>query len=76
MSYFISRWLLREVEDVATDEGWAYALDKLNEAIWPNGKLRVEDRNVKSEKEKAETKKEAIQALKDVFPGNKVCTPY
>lgn len=44
-------------------------LDKLNEAIWPGGKLQEGSEKPKTEVEKAKTRKEAAQALMDAFPG-------
>ena len=44
-------------------------LNTLIEAIWPQGKLIVDAKKTKSEMEKARTRKEAVIALMDAFPG-------
>lgn len=65
----IGRHVQSGVDDITSDDRWALYLDKLNEAIWPGGKLREGSEKPKTEIEKARTRKEAVQALMDAFPG-------
>lgn len=57
------------IDDITSDESWALYIDKLNEAIWPGGKLREGSEKPKTEIEKARTRKEAAHALMNAFPG-------
>lgn len=59
----------REIDNITSDEAWAMYLSTLIEAIWPQGKLIVDAKKTKSEMEKARTRKEAVIALMDAFPG-------
>lgn len=61
------------IDDITSDDAWALYLDELNEAIWPNGKLREETKKPRSEIEKSQTRKVAVQALMDAFPGTCTC---
>lgn len=65
----IGRHVQSGIDDITSDDRWALYLDKLNEAIWPGGKLREDSEKPKTEIEKARTRKEAAQALMDAFPG-------
>ena len=66
---FTQRHIQSGIDDITSDECWALYLDKLNEAIWPGGKLREDADKPKTEIEKARTRKEAAQALMNAFPG-------
>ena len=57
------------IDDITSDDKWALYLDKLNEAIWPGGKLPEGLEKPKTEIEKARTRKEAAQAPMDASPG-------
>ncbi|PFX34399.1 uncharacterized protein LOC111325244 [Stylophora pistillata] len=57
------------IDDITTDDSWALYLNKLNEAIWPGGKLLDGLETPKSELEKSKTRKEAVHALMNAFPG-------
>ena len=61
------------IDDITSDDAWALYLDELNEAIWPNGKLREETKKPRSEIEKSQTRKVAVQGLMDAFPGTCTC---
>ena len=61
------------IDDITSDDAWALYLDELNEAIWPNGKLREETKKPRSEIEKSQTRKVAVQVLMDAFPGTCTC---
>ena len=65
----IGRHVQSGIDDITSDDKWALYLDKLNEAIWPGGKLQEDSEKPKTEIEKARTRKEAAQALMDAFPG-------
>lgn len=65
----IGRHVQSEIDDITSDDRWALYLDKLNEAIWPGGKLREDSEKPKTEIEKERTRKKAAQALMDAFPG-------
>ena len=65
----IGRHVQSGIDDITSDDRWALYLDKLNEAIWPGGKLQEGSEKPKTEIEKARTRKEAVQALMDAFPG-------
>lgn len=67
--YFMARCIQREIDNITSDESWALYLNTLIEAIWPEGKLIVDAKKTKSEMEKARTRREAVIALMDAFPG-------
>ena len=67
--WFAKRCVQSGIDDITSDDCWALYLDKLNEAIWPGGRLSEDVKKPKSEIEKARTKKEAAVALMDAFPG-------
>ena len=65
----MARSIQSEIDNITSDESWAFYLNKLNEAIWPQGKLIENMKKTKSELEKAHTRKEAVFALMGAFPG-------
>lgn len=67
------RHIQSEIDDITSDDSWTLYLDKLNEAIWPGGKLREDLDKSKTEIEKAKTRKEAAHALMNAFPGTFDC---
>ena len=67
--FLFTRCVQSGIDDITSDDAWALYLDKLNEAIWPNGKLREESKKPRSEIEKSQTRKVAVQVLMDAFPG-------
>jgi len=71
--FLFTRCVQSGIDDITSDDAWALYLDELNEAIWPNGKLREETKKPRSEIEKSETRKVAVQALMDAFPGTCTC---
>ena len=82
-SFETGRCVQSGIDDITSDDSWALYLDKLNEVIWPDGKLAEDAKKPKSEIEKSRTRKDAVQALMDAFPGGSIigfmfilCLPY
>ncbi|KAM6432381.1 sorting nexin-19 isoform 1-T1 [Liasis olivaceus] len=64
----IQRWVEVQVDNLTCTQHWVQYLRLLQESIWPGGVLRGAPRPLRTEEQKAVTKKQAMQILMGILP--------
>nr|XP_045001494.1 sorting nexin-19 isoform X2 [Jaculus jaculus] len=64
----VQRWLEVQVANLTCPKHWVQYLQLLRESIWPGGVLPKFPRPVRTQEQKAATKKQALQSLMDILP--------
>lgn len=63
------RWLEVQVDNLTCTQRWVQYLRLLQESIWPGGVLPGVPKPLRTEEQKAEAEKQALQVLMGILPG-------